>query len=101
MLLLLLVLLLCLYDDEWLTCGVGLQYYDDVAVCLRGIILAALAPAYAARNSRQVHPLPAPTPLPSIVWPGCWCSIGRGSGRQPPLLDPSPWLSLRLAPAVA
>ena len=33
-----------------------IQYYDDVAVCLRGIILAALAPAYAARNSRQVLP---------------------------------------------
>ena len=33
-----------------------IQYYDDVAVCLRGIILAALAPAYAARNSKQVPP---------------------------------------------
>ncbi|KAL3145933.1 hypothetical protein ABBQ38_015296 [Trebouxia sp. C0009 RCD-2024] len=31
------------------------KYYDDVAVCLRGIILAALAPAYAARNSRQYY----------------------------------------------
>ena len=40
---------------------VWVQYYDDVAVCLRGIILAALAPAYAARNSRQVLPLPTPT----------------------------------------
>ena len=69
----------------------GLQYYDDVAVCLRGIILAALAPAYAARNSRQVRPLLAPDPLQSIVWPCSWCSIGRGSGRHPPLfLTPPP-----------
>ena len=50
---------------SWLTTDfhlVWFQYYDDVAVCLRGIILAALAPAYAARNSRQVPPLAPASP---------------------------------------
>lgn len=66
----------------------GSQYYDDVAVCLRGIILAALAPAYAARNSRQVQ-----LPLPTTPWAPSNHHVAlqlvqhrQGSGRQSFLL---------------
>lgn len=76
----------CAHEMTQTGIGCVFQYYDDVAVCLRGIILAALAPAYAARNSRQVPPLAPPCVLPSVS-----PSIGRGQGCS----LPTPLLVLR------